>query len=199
MSLTHATNRGTRRGRSRSGGPISACSLSQRLTLLPLSKRLIKNHRRRRRGIQTFHSGRHRDVDPRIRAVHDLFRQSCSFISHEQRNRLTPIHFPRRRRICACLVHTRCQRVNPIHLQLRQQNRQAHPAKIGKCSAAPAEARIAFGAYGLAVALWPVADVTAPVAPNAAAVRKIVPTFPGSCTPASTTSNGAQASSGLAI
>ena len=68
------------------------------------------------------------------------------------------------------------------------------PASIGKCNAAPAEARNAFGENGLAVPLCPEAVVTAPVAPNADAVRKMVPTLPGSCTPARTTSSGEQAS-----
>src|SRR6201999_2343634 len=71
------------------------------------------------------------------------------------------------------------------------------PATIGRCNAAPADARSAFGEYGLAVPLWPEAAVAAPVAPNAEAVRIIVPTLPGSCTPASTTSNGEQAPSGF--
>jgi hypothetical protein len=68
----------------------------------------------------------------------------------------------------------------------------AIPVSTGKCSAAPADARSAFGANGLAVPLCPVAAVTTPVAPNAAAVRTIVPTFPGSCTPANTTISAAR-------
>src|SRR2546427_547354 len=57
------------------------------------------------------------------------------------------------------------------------------PASMGKWSAAPADARSALGENGLAVPLWPEAQVAAPVAPKAAAVRRIVPTLPGSCTP----------------
>src|SRR6266496_6800421 len=64
---------------------------------------------------------------------------------------------------------------------------------MGRCRAAPAEARRAFGEKGLAVPLIPEAAVAAPVAPKAAAVRRMVPTLPGSWTPASTTSNGAHA------
>src|SRR5207244_12464831 len=67
------------------------------------------------------------------------------------------------------------------------------PARIGRCKAAPAEARRAFGENGFAVPLMPEAAVAAPVAPNAAAVRRIVPTLPGSWTPAKTASRGAQA------
>src|SRR5258706_11229392 len=71
------------------------------------------------------------------------------------------------------------------------------PASTGRCSAAPAEARKAFGENGLAVPLTPDAAVTAPGAPKADAVRKIVPTLPGACTPASTTNNGEHADSGM--
>src|SRR5229473_2156728 len=70
------------------------------------------------------------------------------------------------------------------------------PARIGRCRAAPAEARRAFGEKGFAVPLMPEAAVAAPVAPNAAAVRRMVPTLPGSWTPAKTTSKGAQAETG---
>src|ERR1700676_4732382 len=70
------------------------------------------------------------------------------------------------------------------------------PDKTARCSAAPAAARNALGENGLAVPLCPDAEIAAPVAPNAAAVRKIVPTFPGSCTPANTTSSGGQTPSG---
>src|SRR5579864_9149351 len=41
------------------------------------------------------------------------------------------------------------------------------PATIGRCNAAPADARSAFGEYGLAVPLCPEAVVAAPVAPKA--------------------------------
>jgi len=68
---------------------------------------------------------------------------------------------------------------------------RAGPVRIGKRNAAPADARSALGENGLAVPLWPEADVTAPVAPNAAAVRRMVPTLPGSWTPARTTRSGA--------
>jgi hypothetical protein len=71
------------------------------------------------------------------------------------------------------------------------------PATTGRCRAAPAEARRDLGEKGLAVPLWPVAEVTAAVAPNAAAVRRMVPTLPGSCTPARTTRRGAHAPSGV--
>ena len=57
---------------------------------------------------------------------------------------------------------------------------RAMPARSGRCNAAPAEARSAFGEKGLAVPLWPEAAVTAAVAPKAAAVRRMVPTLPGS-------------------
>src|SRR5450432_2899617 len=70
------------------------------------------------------------------------------------------------------------------------------PSKTGKCKAAPAEARIALGENGLAVPPCLVDAVTAPVAPNAAAVLNIVPTFPGSFTPASTTTSGEHIPSG---
>ena len=62
---------------------------------------------------------------------------------------------------------------------VRRMPREA-PATSGRWRAAPAEARRALGEKGLAVPLCPVAEVTAPVAPNAAAVRRIVPTLPGS-------------------
>lgn len=54
------------------------------------------------------------------------------------------------------------------------------PERTGRWRAAPAEARKAFGEKGLAVPDWPDAAVIAPVAPKAAAVRRMVPTFPGS-------------------
>src|SRR5258708_23498871 len=60
----------------------------------------------------------------------------------------------------------------------------------GRWSAAPAEARRALGENGLAVPLWPDGEVTAAVAPKAAAGRMMVPTLPGSCTPARTTIKG---------
>src|ERR1700675_1311671 len=48
------------------------------------------------------------------------------------------------------------------------------PDKTARCSAAPADARNALGENGLAVPLCPDAEIAAPVAPKAAAVRKIV-------------------------
>jgi len=70
------------------------------------------------------------------------------------------------------------------------------PERIGRWRAAPAEARRAFGEKGLAVPDWPEAAVIAPVAPKAAAVRRIVPTLPGSWTPARTTRSGEHAEFG---
>ena len=62
------------------------------------------------------------------------------------------------------------------------------PCRIGSRSADPADARSAFGPNGSAVPTPSAGQVAAPVAPNASAARKIVPTLPGSCTPTSTTS-----------
>ena len=62
----------------------------------------------------------------------------------------------------------------------------AIPRKQRKRSADPADARSALGDHGSAVPRV----ATAPVAPNASAERKIVPTFPGSCTAASTITSG---------
>ena len=70
------------------------------------------------------------------------------------------------------------------------------PATIGKCSAAPAEARNAFGEYGLAVPLCPEAASRRARRSERRGRAKMVPTFPGSCTPASTTSSGEQTPSG---
>src|SRR5260370_36275374 len=70
------------------------------------------------------------------------------------------------------------------------------PARTGRCKAAPAEARRAFGEKGFAVPLMPEAAVAAPGAPKAAAVRRMVPTLPGAWTPARTTRGGAQAERG---
>src|SRR5271155_2778406 len=62
----------------------------------------------------------------------------------------------------------------------------AIPRSSGSRSAEPAEARSALADHGSAVP-----RVAAnPVAPNASAERTAVPTFPGSCTPASTTTKG---------
>ncbi len=65
------------------------------------------------------------------------------------------------------------------------------PVSSGRWSAAPAEARRDLGAKGFAVPLCPEGTAAAAVAPNAAAVRMMVPTLPGSCTPARTTIRGA--------
>src|SRR5579863_2985997 len=51
---------------------------------LPLPKRLVKQHRRSCRRVQRLNLRSHRYVNSRIRRVDHLFRQSCSFISHQQ-------------------------------------------------------------------------------------------------------------------
>src|SRR5260370_3998307 len=70
------------------------------------------------------------------------------------------------------------------------------PARTGRCRAAPAEARRAFGEKGVAVPLMPEAAVAAPGAPEAAGGRPMVPTVAGSLAPAKTTSHGGEADRG---
>src|SRR6202142_559942 len=60
------------------------------------------------------------------------------------------------------------------------------PVSSGTRKTEPADARTAFGLYGLTVPFRKIR----PVAPKASAVRMIAPALPGSCTPSRTTTSG---------
>ena len=66
----------------------------------------------------------------------------------------------------------------------------ATPRRMGRRSAAPADARSALGPNGFAVPMPPAEQAAAPVAPKASAVRTSAPTLPGSCTPAISSTSG---------
>ncbi len=77
--------------------------------------------------------------------------------------------------------------LTPATLNCASNTGIAIPRNTGKRKPDPADARKAFGDQGSALPRV----LTTPVAPNASADRTIVPTFPGSCTAAITTTSTA--------
>ncbi len=123
----------------------------------PLPRRFIKQHGGRGGRIQRFNAAGHRDANARVGAAFDFFRQARAFVPDEQRHRLAPIHFPRREhgviRIGAASRYRRHAAACATEASVRTFATRSCvskigsdiPARIGKCSAAPAEARNAFG------------------------------------------------------
>jgi len=88
------------------------------------------------------------------------------------------------------VVRTGGDRSHIGDVQLREKNWQRHSREHWEMQRGAGGSAQRLRRKWTGGALTPEAAVTAPVAPKADAVRKIVPTLPGSCTPASTTRSG---------
>ncbi len=108
-------------------------------------------------GVQRFDAARHWDADARVGAALDFFGQAGTFVADKERNRLTPVHFPRREKRSGLaklgrsvpsatlgiklrpyggseilFVRARRERTDVRDAKLRKQNRQRHSCENGK-------------------------------------------------------------------